>query len=258
MNSIFRFFLSSNSDRNASLSTFKPLKSVSFSKDNSKKENNNNENNINSSTLLNPDNLLKAVEIPEGIFKEEWLKFNIVEFFNDISLIWGTISKDLPVQEVGEGFPDGIEYRYKIGSSTKSKNRQPKVIKCSALEYVSFVMDFINNKIDSFPSDECQKISETNQFFMDDIHEIAKKLFRIYAIIVTKHHIELEYLDLNQVVNTSFKHFLYFIWMFQLVPEREFMPIQSLVNEIKSNHPTLKLNKYNNNDDDSNQNSEAK
>lgn len=181
---------------------------------------------------------MKAVEILEGIFKEEWLKFNIVEFYNDISLIWGTISRDLPVQEVGHGFPEGFEYRYKI-ASVKNKNRQPKVVKCSASQYINFVMDFINNKIDSFPSDESKKSIEMNEFFLKDTMEIAKKLFRVYAIILSKHHIQLEYLDLNQVVNTSFKHFLYFIWRFSLVPEREFMPIQTIVNDIKSKHPTL-------------------
>merc|ERR1719378_1155154 len=103
---LFKYFLSKNStNQSLSLSTFRPLKKNEFYPSLQSNDGSNTlDNKI--TELLTPENLLIAVSIPEGLFKEEFLKFNIVEFYNDISLIWGTISKDIKAQEIGDGFPE--------------------------------------------------------------------------------------------------------------------------------------------------------
>lgn len=67
-----------------------------------------------------------------------------VDFFNEISLIWGIVC-DVGVtrEAAGVGFPPGFEYRWSDGSRFKTP------IACSGAEYVEHVMNWVEKEINN-------------------------------------------------------------------------------------------------------------
>lgn len=58
-------------------------------------------------------NMRQAVRLPPGEDINEWLAANTVDFFNEVSLIWGIITEaGIPQKAEGEGFPPGFEYSW--------------------------------------------------------------------------------------------------------------------------------------------------
>ena len=54
--------------------------------------------------------------LPENEDLNEWLAANIVDFFNEVSLLYGLCSDDAQkFSKPGEGFPPGFEYRWADG-----------------------------------------------------------------------------------------------------------------------------------------------
>ena len=61
-----------------------------------------------------------------------------VDFFNDISLLWGIVIQSGDYKTgPGEGFPPGLEYFWADGEEF----HEP--IRCSGVEYVDFVMSWV-------------------------------------------------------------------------------------------------------------------
>jgi MOB kinase activator 1 len=58
-------------------------------------------------------------------------------------------------------------------------------------------------------------------------------MFRLFAIIYSQHFSKLEELGAAAHLNTSFKHYLFFIWEFDLVDARELGAIQPIVDELR-------------------------
>jgi len=61
---------------------------------------------------------------------------------------------------------------------------------------------------------------------------ILKRLFRIYAHIYHQHFKEVVMLEEEPHLNTSFKHFVYFIQEFGLVEKKELAPLQELIDRL--------------------------
>ena len=54
--------------------------------------------------------------MPDNEERNEWLAANTVDFFNEISLLYGLVADDaLKFTKPGEGFPPGFEYRWADG-----------------------------------------------------------------------------------------------------------------------------------------------
>ena len=66
--------------------------------------------------------------------------------------------------------------------------------------------------------------------------QIFTKLFRCYAIIYCSFLPALESLGVVSHLNTSFKHFLYFVWEFKLIDNKEFAALQVVVDEMRSRY----------------------
>lgn len=122
---------------------------------------------------LGSGNLRAAVTLPDNEDLNEWLAANTVDFFNEISLLYGLVSDDAAkFTKPGEGFPPGFEYRWADGVQVT------KPMRVSSPEYVDLVLlwteDQINNE-DIFP------VSETQAFpseFKNYVKDIFKRLFR--------------------------------------------------------------------------------
>ncbi|KAJ5078052.1 mob kinase activator-like 1 [Anaeramoeba ignava] len=182
---------------------------------------------------IHASNLREAVTLPDGESKEDWLAVNIVDFFNQILLIYGSIQQfctkeSCPVMSAGK------KYEYLWMDNQKYK----KPTKLSAPEYITelldWVQDLLNNEqifptADQFPED-----------FFSIISQITKRLFRIYAHIYYSHPTELEQLGALGHTNACFKHFMYFVNEFNLIQKRELAPLEELINELFSKEPNQK------------------
>lgn len=69
--------------------------------------------------------------------------------------------------------------------------------------------------------------------FKKIIRVIFKRLFRVYAHIYHSHFSHIMALELEPHLNTSFKHFIYFIDEFSLVEDKELAPLAELIQEFK-------------------------
>lgn len=203
--------------------TFKPVKAHK----NSRREN------LHNLTMrtLGSGNMRSTVSLPPGEDLNEWIAVNIVDFFNEVSLIWGIVLEtDLPKYQPGEGFPVGFEYLWADGVTVK------KPIRCSSTDYVDYVMTWIEDKINDetiFPTNEDMPFPKN---FPAVTKQILTRMFRIYAITYTQHFSRVEQLGAAAHLNTSFKHLIFFIWEFDLVDQKEFPAMSDIVKALKEKY----------------------
>ena len=99
---------------------------------------------------LGSGNLKLAVQLPEGEDLNEWLAVNTVDFYNQINMLFGTITefctpKSCPIMSAGPKY----EYHWADGEKIK------KAIKVSAPDYVEYLMTWVQQQLDDekiFPS----------------------------------------------------------------------------------------------------------
>lgn len=178
---------------------------------------------------LGSGDLSSAVALPLGEDLNEWFASNTVDFFNEVSLIWGIIcDTGLPNYRAGEGFPPGFEYLWADGVTVKT----PLV--CSSSEYVEYVMAWVEGQVNNeavFPSSASSAFPKN---YLAVVKQIFTRMFRLYAIVYSQHFSRLEEMGAAAHLNTSFKHFLFFIWEFELVDPRELGALSRIVGELRA------------------------
>ncbi|CAL0325505.1 unnamed protein product [Lupinus luteus] len=176
---------------------------------------------------LGSGNLREAVKLPPGEDINEWLAVNTVDFFNQVNILYGTLTEfctpnDCPMMTAGPKY----EYRWADGVTIK------KPIEVSAPKYVELLLDWIETQLDDetiFP----QKLgSPFPPNFRDVVKTILKRLFRVYAHIYHSHFQKITSLKEEAHLNTCFKHFVLFTWEFRLIEKGELAPVQELVESI--------------------------
>jgi len=173
---------------------------------------------------LGSGNLRAAVSLPDREDLNEWLAVNTVDFFNQINLLYGSITefctpKSCPVMSAGP------KYEYYWADHDKIK----KPIRVSAPDYVEYLMTWVQKILDDesiFPSRVDVPFPKN---FRDEIKNIFKRLFRVYAHIYYSHFHKIVGLGEEAHLNTCFKHFYYFITEFQLVGQKEMAPLADLI-----------------------------
>ena len=93
---------------------------------------------------LGSGNMSLAVELPNGEELNEWLAVNTIEFYNEISILYGTLmefctSENCPIMSAGPKY----EYLWADGSSVKTP------LKVSASEYIDYLMTWVENQINN-------------------------------------------------------------------------------------------------------------
>eukprot|EP01106_Pelomyxa_sp_JSP_P002035 TRINITY_DN1307_c0_g2_i1.p1 TRINITY_DN1307_c0_g2~~TRINITY_DN1307_c0_g2_i1.p1 ORF type:complete len:219 (+),score=65.61 TRINITY_DN1307_c0_g2_i1:94-750(+) len=177
---------------------------------------------------LGSGNLKLAVTLPDGEDVSEWLAVNTVDFFNQISMLYGTIS-EFCTKESCPVMSAGPKYEYHWADS-KTK----KAVVCSAPDYVDNLMNWVQAQLDDetiFPS----KIGVPfPSGFQKVVKTIFKRLFRVYAHIYYSHFPKIVSLGEEAHLNTSFKHFIYFVNEFNLIDKKELAPLQTLITSLCS------------------------
>ncbi|XP_030624898.1 MOB kinase activator 1Bb isoform X1 [Chanos chanos] len=199
---------------------------------------------------LGSGNLRMAVMLPEGEDLNEWVAVNTVDFFNQINMLYGTIT-DFCTEESCPVMSAGPKYEYHWADGTNIK----KPIKCSAPKYIDYLMTWVQDQLDDetlFPSKigEHGFLSHTHTLyvsflpslfclgvpfpknFMSVAKTILKRLFRVYAHIYHQHFDSVMQLQEEAHLNTSFKHFIFFVQEFNLIDRKELAPLQELIEKL--------------------------
>ncbi|KAL9314624.1 hypothetical protein ACSQ67_020076 [Phaseolus vulgaris] len=176
---------------------------------------------------LGSGNLREAVKLPPGEDINEWLAVNTVDFFNQVNILFGTLTEfctanNCPTMSAGPKY----EYRWADGITIK------KPIEVSAPKYVEYLMDWIESQLDDetiFP----QRLGAPfPSNFREVVKTIFKRLFRVYAHIYHSHFQKIVSLKEEAHLNTCFKHFVLFTWEFRLIDKAELAPLEDLVESI--------------------------
>lgn len=124
------------------------------------------------------------------------------------------------------------EYHWADGQVIK------KPIKCSAPRYIDYLMNWIQSQIENdsiFPSTIGVPFPKS---FLTIAKTILKRLFRVYAHVYYEHFHQVVQLQEEAHVNTSFKHFIYFVQEFDLVEKKELAPLQDLIDKLTEKEST--------------------
>ncbi|KGO49002.1 Mob1/phocein [Penicillium expansum] len=174
---------------------------------------------------LGSGSLRKAVKLPEGEDQNEWLAVNIVDFYNQINLLYGSITEFCSPQTCPEmKATDEFEYLWQDSESFK------RPTKMSAPEYIEHLMAWVQSNVDNeqmFPSRIGVPFPKT---FPSLLRQIFKRLYRVYAHIYCHHYPVVVHLGLEPHLNTSFKHYVLFIDEHKLASGKDFWgPLGDLV-----------------------------
>lgn len=176
-----------------------------------------------SDQTLESGNLRNAVVLPEGENEHEWIAFNIWDFHKQINMLYGTVLPHCTAHRC-ELMNAGRMYKYYWSDSS---SRRPQAL--PAPNYIDNLMTWVSELLDNeaiFPTRQEGK-------FPDDIRNICgkifRRLFRVYAHIYICHMDDIRRLQEEAHLNTSFKHFIYFVQEFQLISKNELAPLQKVI-----------------------------
>lgn len=175
-------------------------------------------------TLGSGGDLHRAVRLPEGEDLNEWIAAHTVDLFHQVCMVYGTVShfcteSSCAAMTAGPKY----EYRWADGHSP---------IRCSAPAYVSCLVGWVQGQLDSealFPSRVGVPFPSN---FVRVARRILRRLFRVYAHIYHQHFSHVLALGEEAHLNTSFKHFACFVQEFDLVDQRNLVPLQELIHKL--------------------------
>ncbi|CCW61074.1 unnamed protein product [Phytomonas sp. EM1] len=175
-------------------------------------------------TLVRSGDLAKSVQLPPGADIHHWLSAQTIDFYNITNVLYGSLTEfctqtTCPIMSSGPRF----EYMW------RDPPEYPKATKVSAPKYVRLLMEWIERQINDeriFPTEDQNPYSED---FFDRVRNIIRRLFRVYAHVYYSHFIQIRDLKEESHLNTAFKHFMYFVWEFDLIPRDELTPLYDLL-----------------------------
>ncbi|XP_035725223.1 MOB kinase activator-like 3 [Vespa mandarinia] len=172
-------------------------------------------------------NLRSVVRLPPKEDINDWIAVHVVDFFNRINLIYGTISEycdsaSCPTMSGGARF----EYLWADGE----KYKKPTVL--PAPQYITLLMDWIEVKINNetiFPVSTDVPFPKT---FTPLCRKILTRLFRVFVHVYFHHFDRIVAIGAEAHVNTCYKHFYYFVTEFDLINTKELKPLAKMTAKI--------------------------
>jgi MOB kinase activator 1 len=147
-----------------------------------------------------------------------------VDFVNQLNLLYGSITEFcLPTECTVMNAGPKYEYHWSDGVQYK------KPIRASAPEYIDHLMTWVHSQLDDdtiFPSKPGVPFPKN---FLSVVKHIFKRLFRVYAHIYHSHFPKVVALGEEAHLNTSFKHFMFFVGEFGLIEKGELEPLKELI-----------------------------
>lgn len=185
-------------------------------------------------TLGSDNALIQAVKLPQDEEVNEWLAVHVVDFYNQINMLYGAITEFCSPQTCPRmTATDEYEYLWQETNPAMNGSSLPKKpVSLPAADYIEHLMNWIQNFFDNdniFPS----KIGAPfPQQFPMLVKTIFKRMFRIYAHIYCHHFHEISELGLQSHLNTSLKHYVLFSKEFNLIERKDYGPLEDLVSQM--------------------------
>ena len=180
---------------------------------------------------LGSGDMKAAVQLPPGEDVNEWCAVHTVDFYNEVSLLYGTVS-EFCQKSTCPTMSAGPKYEYLWADSVNVI----KPIKVSAPEYCDLLMNWIESQINNetlFPTNVDVPFPKN---FKDIVKNIFKRLFRVYAHIYCSHFDKIIALGAEAHLNTCFKHFIYFVQQFDLIDKKELAPLDEVITNLTTNN----------------------
>ena len=150
-----------------------------------------------------------------------------VDFFNEISLLYGTIS-DYCTRDTCPRMTAGDDYEYLWMDGVKYK----KPTEVAAPEYVELLMAWVEAQINDEQIFPLQLGTPFPKDFVPRIRKIYQRLFRVYAHVYLSHIDRIVDLGAGAHLNTCFKHFIFFVKEFKLIEEAELEPLKHHIEQL--------------------------
>mmetsp|Transcript_8795 Transcript_8795/g.21249 ORF Transcript_8795/g.21249 Transcript_8795/m.21249 type:complete len:217 (+) Transcript_8795:219-869(+) len=176
---------------------------------------------------LGSGNLQEAVRLPPGEDLNEWLAVNTVDFYNAINVLYATL-EEFCTSDTCPSMTAGPKYEYLWADGVKVK----RPIHVSANDYVNRLFEWVEDQFDNqaiFPQDFAAKFPPN---FHEVVRNIFKRLFRVYGHIYHSHFKHVVNLKEEAHLNTCFKHFIFFVYHFDLIDKKELAPLEELIDKI--------------------------
>ncbi|KAJ7344353.1 hypothetical protein JRQ81_000303 [Phrynocephalus forsythii] len=172
----------------------------------------------------------ELVVLPREIDLNEWLASNTTTFFHHINLQYSTISEFCTGESCQTMAVCNTQYYW--------YDERGKKIKCTAPQYVDFVMSSVQKLVtdeDVFPTKYGKEFPNS---FESLVKKICKYLFHVLAHIYSSHFKETLALELHGHLNTLYVHFILFIREFNLVDPKETTVMDDLTEILCSSSST--------------------
>ncbi|KAK6458107.1 completion of mitosis and maintenance of ploidy [Scheffersomyces xylosifermentans] len=185
-------------------------------------------------TLGSDNALIQAVKLPQDEDINEWLAIHVVDFYNQINMLYGAITEfcsptTCPRMIATEEYEYLWQESTPVGANDGQLGSPKRPVSLPACEYIENLMNWVQGFFDNdniFPS----KIGAPfPPQFPNLVKTIFKRLFRIYAHIYCHHFHEISELGLQSHLNTSLKHYVLFANEFQLISQKDYGPLEDLV-----------------------------
>ena len=160
--------------------------------------------------------------LPEGESEDEWIAFNIWNFNKQINMLYGTVlssctMEKCPVMNAGRcyiyNWSDGKSKPKSLPGMRGYKDMELYIF--LAPYYIDNLMTWISDLLENEAIFPTRDKAQFPAHFRDICVKIFRRLFRVYAHIYICHIEDIRRLEEEPHLNTSFKHFIFFVQEFQ-------------------------------------------
>lgn len=153
------------------------------------------------------------------------------ELYNTTMLCYGMVSEFCTpdVCPTMSGGPS-VEYRWPVASTDK-KSRKETPVSMPAAQYVDNLAEWCFNTLND-PAVFVRDGDAYPKTFLPACKKVLSRLFRVYAHIYNCHWPHVREVKAEAHINTSFKHFYFFVTEFRLVDDKAMDPLRSVIHQL--------------------------
>ncbi|XP_076116076.1 MOB kinase activator 3B-like isoform X1 [Mytilus galloprovincialis] len=173
--------------------------------------------------------LKEVVRLPPQEDLNDWIAVHVVDFFNRINLLYGTIC-EYCTEETCTTMSGGPRYEYQWCDTDSVKYKKPTAL--PAPKYISLLMDWVESQINDeniFPVKVGVPFPKN---YLQVVKKLLTRLYRVFVHVYIHHFDTLVALGAEAHVNTCYKHFYYFVVEYSLVDKKELEPLKDMTARI--------------------------
>jgi len=181
-------------------------------------------------TLQGNVDLAEAVKLPPGEDLNEWMAINVFLFYEVSTNIYKACS-EICTETTCPKMTAGPTVTY-AWADPRDKTAKPEEV--PAPVYIDKMLEWAFDVISDpaiFPQDDDVKFPKT---FKKTVGSLFKRIFRMYAHLFHSHFAKIKENGAEAHLNSSFKHFVLFALKFELIEEKEFVPLADLIAKLRA------------------------